>query len=270
MGDDHSERVALVSGGSSGIGRASAALLREMGFTVFATSRTPGATPDEELLEMDVRSTGSVARAVAVVLERTGRVDLLVNNAGYALVGEAEATSEDEVRDQLDTNLLGVMRLTNAVLPSMRARGGGRIVNVSSLTGLVGVPFMSAYAASKFALEGYSESVRLEVASFGVGVSLVEPGFVNTPFGAHAAVARTRIEAYDSARSGALGVITERLAAGIPPEEVARAIVTAATAPRPRLRYRVGKDSVRLPRLRAIVPASRFEAGARKMFRLDS
>lgn len=266
-------RVALVTGASSGIGAATAARLAEKGFTVFGTSRTPTRSATDGnaagLIELDVRSDESVAGCVAEVLGQAGRIDVLVNNAGYALVGEAEGASVADAQQQLDTNFFGVVRLVGAVLPHMRERRAGRIINVSSLAGLTGVPFMSLYCASKFAMEGYSETLMHEVRPFGIDVSLVEPGFVDTPLSKGSKLASGMLSPYDGPRGAAMEEFLKRLADGIAPVRVADTILRAATAKRPRLRYRVGRDSVWLPRLRMVVPASRFEAGTRKMFKLD-
>jgi len=265
------ERVVLVTGASSGFGRATAGLLAERGYRVYGTSRRP--SPDlprgVQALAVDVRSDDSVASAVETVLHGAGRVDVLVNNAGSALFGESESTSVDEARDQLETNLLGVMRMVNAVLPSMRAQRGGRIVNVSSLAGLLGVPLMSLYSASKFALEGYSESLRYELRPLGVWVTLIEPGFTRTGLAAATQRAADPIGAYDGLREAARGAIAEQVAGGDPPELVAETILGALRAREPRLRYRVGRAAVWLPRVKAIAPPARYEAGARKRFGLE-
>jgi NAD(P)-dependent dehydrogenase (short-subunit alcohol dehydrogenase family) len=174
----------LITGASSGIGAATAALLAASGYRVFGTSRGPvpeAASGDMEMLALDVRSGASVGACVETLLERAGRIDALVNNAGFALHGESEGTTPEQAVRQLETNVVGVMRVTNAVLPAMRREGRGRIVNVSSLAGLTAVPFLSVYCASKYALEGYSEVLRYELRDFGIWVTLIEPGFVKTP-----------------------------------------------------------------------------------------
>jgi len=263
--------VVLVTGASSGFGRATAALLADRGYRVFGTSRAPA--PDAprgvELLTLDVRSDESVAACVDAALQRAGRLDALVNNAGVALFGESEATSVDQARAQFETNLFGAVRMVNAVLPAMRAQGGGRIVNLSSLAGLLGVPLMSLYSASKFALEGYSESLRYELRPLGVWVTLIEPGFTRTGLAAATQRAADPIGAYDGLREAARGAIAEQVAGGDPPELVAETILGALRAREPRLRYRVGRAAVWLPRVKAIAPPARYEAGARKRFGLE-
>src|SRR3954464_1473389 len=171
-------RVALVTGASAGIGQAAASALVGAGFTVYGTSRK--AAPGEErggvvFLPLDVTDDQSVAGAVAEVLHRSGRVDVLVNNAGLGVSGAAEESSIEQARALFETNVFGAMRMTRSVLPVMRQQGSGRIINVSSIVGLIPVPFMALYASSKHALEGYSQSVDHELREHGVRVLLVEP-----------------------------------------------------------------------------------------------
>ena len=176
------KHVALVTGASSGIGQATAELLAAHGFTVFGTSRTP--IQDKRSytwLPLDVRSDDSVQAAVQSLLAQAGRIDVLVNNAGYVQFGAIEESSVADAQAQFDTNLFGVIRMVKAVLPVMRQQGSGRIINISSIVGHIAAPYGGLYAASKFALEGLSESLSAEVRQFGVSVSLVEPSYVNTP-----------------------------------------------------------------------------------------
>src|SRR5438270_1177989 len=173
-------RVALVTGASSGIGEASARALLGSGFTVYGTSRSAVAGDERDgvvFLPLDVTDDESVAAAVREVLDRSGRIDVLVNNAGLGVAGAAEESSVEQARALFETNLFGSIRMTRAVLPHMREQRSGRIINVSSIVGLIPVPYMALYASSKHALEGYSESVDHEVREHGVRVLLVEPGF---------------------------------------------------------------------------------------------
>ena len=162
--------VAIVTGASAGIGGATARALHAAGYRVFGTYRKPSGTraPGIEYLTCDVTSDDSVQAAVGAVLSQAGRIDLLVNNAGVGLVGGAEESSLEQAKSLFDVNLFGVIRMTKAVLPAMRKQGAGRIVNISSVLGLIPAPFMALYAASKHALEGYSESLDHEVRSSGV------------------------------------------------------------------------------------------------------
>ena len=170
-------KVVLVTGASSGIGQAIARHLAAKGWRVFGTSRRESNDFDGvDMLPMDVDDDNSVNRAVAAILEKTGRLDAVVNNAGWALMGPIEDTPVAEARAQMETNFFGVLRVCRAALPIMREQRRGHIVNISSLGGIFGMPFSGIYSASKFAVEGLSESLRLEMRRFGVQVTLIEPG----------------------------------------------------------------------------------------------
>ncbi|PYP14056.1 MAG: short-chain dehydrogenase/reductase [Gemmatimonadetes bacterium] len=258
----------LVTGASSGIGQSTARLLAERGFTVFGTARKPDTKKRESftMLALDVRSDESVRACVDQVMAKTGRLDVLVNNAGYSVTGAAEETSVDEAKAQLETNFFGAVRMVNAVLPGMRARGAGKIISISSLAGNTAIPYSAFYSASKFALEGYSESLWYEVRPFGISVSLVEPGFVNTPIGEASPAAARPLPAYDASRKSMLAAFGHALKAGIPPEQVARRVLQIIEQPNPGLRYRVGAQATWLPRLRSVVPWNVYAAGVRKTF----
>lgn len=267
-----SERaVALVTGVSSGIGRASALELARHGFRVFGTVR--GAAPDLpaeiESVVMDVRDEGSVTRAVSDVVARAGRIDVLVNNAGSSIVGAVEETGTDQAQGLFDVNFFGAVRVTRAVLPTMRQQRRGRIVFVSSVAGFLPAPFMGFYAASKHALEGYSESLDHEVRTLGVRSILVEPGFMKTRIGQNSARASAQIGDYATARQRAEVGLAKAVEAGEDPALVARAVHEAITAPRPRLRYPVGKGSRTLAKLRDWLPESIFDRSLRKEMHLD-
>src|SRR5215831_19229101 len=262
-----SVKVALVTGASSGIGHATAELLAASGFTVFGTSRAPSQTTHSYTwLPLDVRSDASVEAAIQSLLEQAGRIDVLVNNAGYAHIGAIEESSIADVHAQLDTNLFGVIRMIKAVLPVMRRQGSGRIINVSSVVGHVAPPYAGLYATSKFALEGLSEALREEVRQFGVDVSLVEPSFVKTSI-----VSQTPthpIAAYNAARQAALQDLSTSIESGMEPLKVAQVILRAATT-RPRLRYLVGRDAKLLMLLKHLLPESLFERVRRRVFQVD-
>ena len=173
--------VALVTGASSGIGRAAALALVDAGFAVVGTSRDAakaGPLAGVTFLDLDVASDTSVRSLVGQVIERFGRIDVLVNNAGVGAVGAGEESSITQAKEVFDINVFGLMRMTNAVLPHMRARGSGRVVNVASVLGLIPAPFMAVYAATKHALHGFFDSLRVELAATGVSVTLVCPDFV--------------------------------------------------------------------------------------------
>src|SRR5712691_3760877 len=262
----HPQPVALVTGASSGIGQATATALTARGFRVFGTSRTP--VPDPALpfalLPLDVRSDASVQDAVQHVLAAAGRIDVLVNNAGYAQLGGIEETSVADVQAQFDTNVFGVLRVTNAVLPIMRRQRAGRIINVSSLLGQVAPPFMGVYAGSKFAVEGLTEALRSELQPFGIHVSLVEPGSVKTNL--EGRLAPSTVAEYDAARQAMLNFARQGVEQGMDAADVARAIVGVATAPRPGLRHRVGRVSNVLITLKRLLPEPLFERLLRRAF----
>src|SRR4029450_5295380 len=196
-------KTAIVTGASSGIGRASAEALARAGFTVFGTSRrTISDGPHQvSMLTCDVTDDSSVNSLVSTVLSQSGRIDVLVNNAGIGLLGGAEESSISQVQALFDVNLFGVMRVTNAVLPSMRQRGRGRIINISSVLGLIPAPYSAHYAATKHALEGYSESLDHEARAFNVRVSLIEPAFTQSSFDQSALKADSPLKEYDEARA---------------------------------------------------------------------
>ena len=254
----------LVTGASSGIGQATARLLSGRGFTVFGTARKPAASKDGDIrmVPLDVRSDDSVRACVAKV----GRVDVLVNNAGYSLTGAAEETSVDEAKAQFETNFFGLMRMVNAVLPAMRAARTGKIINISSLAGNTAIPFSGFYSASKFAVEGYSEALWYELRPFGISVSLVEPGFVNTPIGESSPGAAHPLPAYDATRKQMLTAFGKALAGGIAADEVARTVLAIVERSSPALRNPVGSQATWLPRIRSVVPWSVYAAGVRKTF----
>src|SRR5947209_15452646 len=265
------DRVALVTGASSGIGEAAARALVGAGFTVYGTSRkaTSGEKRGEVVfLPLDVTDDASVADAVREVLERSGRVDGHVNNAGLGVAGGAEESSVAQARALFETNGFGSMRMTRAVLPHMREQRSGRIVNVSSIVGLIPVPYMALYAASKHALEGYSESVDHEVREHGVRVLLVEPGFTKTSFDANLTAADKPLPAYAQQRKIVDAGLADALKAGDAPSVVGHAIITAATDERPKLRYPAGKTARRVSKARRYAPTAVFDRQIRKLNQL--
>jgi NAD(P)-dependent dehydrogenase (short-subunit alcohol dehydrogenase family) len=260
-------RVALVTGASSGIGEAAAQALVDAGFTVYGTSRKAAAGDERggvAFLPLDVTDDESVAAAVRAVLDRSGRIDVLVNNAGFGVAGAAEESSIEQARAVFDTNVFGAMRMTRAVLPHMRAQGSGRIINVSSVVGLIPVPFMALYAASKHAIEGYSESLDHEVREHGVRVLLVEPAYTKTAFDANTIPADELLPLYAQRRETLDGVLADALNAGDDPSLVGQVIVAAATDTRPKLRYPAGPLARRVSKLRRYVPPAMFDKQIRK------
>ena len=220
------------------------------------------------MLVLDVCSDESVQTCAAELLRRVDRLDVLVNNAGQAHASLAEETGPEQARDVLETNFWGAVRVTNAVLPILRKQRGGHIINVSSLAGLLGTPGQAFYSASKFALEGYSEALSIELQPFNIHVSLIEPGFFNTGLHASPAPFDRQIPDYDRLRSAIETSVRQSIAQGGDPQAVAEAMMRVAASKSPKLRTRVGSDAVWVPRLKAIVPGSMFNAQMRKRFGL--
>ncbi len=268
-------RVVLITGCSSGIGRATAVHLARTGWRVYATARRPSSIADLEgkgcrILQLDVTDETSMREAVATVEAEHGSVGALINNAGYSQSGAVEAVPLDRVREQFETNVFGPARLLQLVLPAMRAHHSGRIVNVSSMGGRLVLPGGGYYHASKYALEALSDALRFEVAGFGIQVCLIEPGLVRSSFGEvasrsldrgpnandayahfHAEVARITRESYER---GALAPLASS------PEDVAKTIERALTSPRPRARYVVSPSARFLLTLRRILPDRAWDA----------
>jgi NAD(P)-dependent dehydrogenase (short-subunit alcohol dehydrogenase family) len=259
--------VALVTGASSGIGLAIAVALSGAGYEVIGTSRdaarvTP--VPGVAFVDLDVASDASVTSAVERVIARFGRIDLLVNNAGIGVGGAAEESSIAQDQRVFDVNVFGVMRMTKAVLPHMRARKRGRILNVSSIVGLVPAPYLAAYAATKHAIEGYSESLDHEVREYGIRVLLIEPGWTNTSFETNSVPPDNPLPSYADQRRVAGQIMSAAIKAGDDPATVARVVVTAAGETNPRLRYPAGAVAARVSTLRRFVPARAFDRSLRK------
>ncbi|HEY6553687.1 MAG TPA: SDR family NAD(P)-dependent oxidoreductase [Vicinamibacteria bacterium] len=264
--------VALVTGASMGIGRAIAEQLARDGFEVIGASRN--ASADEPSLlgvrmaTLDVTSDQSVRDCVSGLLARAGRIDVLVNNAGYLASGAVEEVPMDQAKAQFETNFFGAVRMIQAVLPTMRGQGGGLIVNITSLAGLVPLPFWGFYDASKFALEGLTEALREELRPFGIRVCAVEPGSIRTGFWAadrkapsmkEYAARRVRFE--KSMRQG------EEKAPG--PEAVALKVARIVRSPHPALLNPVTTEATVVPLLRRWLPRAWFERALRSNFHLD-
>jgi short-subunit dehydrogenase len=265
------ERVVLVTGASSGFGKLTASTLAKRGFRVFGTSRKPsGGKQEFEMLQLDISSDQSVKRCVSGVIQKEGRIDVLVNNAGQVLTGGLEETSLDEAKAHFDSNFFGTVRMVNAVLPDMRKRKSGQIINVASLAGTFPVPFEGYYGVAKAALMTYSEVLRHEVKSLGVKVSVIEPGFFKTNIIQNRARAANNISEYDELRKRTLGALEESVnkGKGSDPQEVADAILKIIESPTPALHYAVGKEK-RYLLLKRILPASTMESQTRKHWRLD-
>src|SRR5919109_2290216 len=253
---ENKRKVALVTGSSSGIGYATSLELARNGYFTFATMRNPAKSADLvktanddnlqiKVEKLDVTDPDSIRDAITKIDSLAGRIDVLINNAGFVSIGPLEDISIKEIQEQLDTNLLGAIRVTQQALPIMRRNRSGIIVNISSVGGRFGLPGMSAYIATKFALEGLSESLAYEVAPFGIKVVLIEPGVVKTNVKDNSVVGRRAIR-NDSPYSSVLGsfnaafnVLWENASTS---DQVAATILQAISSPEPKLRYPVGTD----------------------------
>jgi short-subunit dehydrogenase len=229
-------KTAIVTGASSGIGEATAELLAKAGYKVYGTSRRGARAGNRsfEMLSLDVTSDESVEAAVREVIRLEGRIDLLVNNAGFSTAAAgAEESSIEQARAIFDTNFFGVVRMTRAVVPHMRRQGEGRIINISSIFGFLPAPYMALYAATKHAVEGYSESIDHELRTRGIRVSVVEPANTSTQFDANLLQPDAKVDDYREVRAAVAARMTEMVTAGDEPGVVAAAVLKAANAPHP-------------------------------------
>jgi NAD(P)-dependent dehydrogenase (short-subunit alcohol dehydrogenase family) len=250
------QRVAVVTGSSSGIGHETSLTFARNGFLTYATMRNldkgeniKSLAEKEKLplktVQLDVTDDISVKNAIQSITAEANRIDVLVNNAGYAVVGSFEDCSIEEIKAQYETNLFGVIRVTQAVLPVMRKQKSGIIVNISSGAGKIAIPVQSAYVSTKFAIEGLSESMAYELEPFGIKVVLVEPGFVKTNIGNNIVTAKKSQDAnspYSQLTEKMVSFIEHGLEAGSPPDVVAKVVLKAVTSENPNLRYLAGKD----------------------------
>ncbi|ALN89766.1 oxidoreductase [Lysobacter gummosus] len=268
-----SRSIALVTGASSGIGKATAERLATAGYTVYGTSRR-GAQDGQlpfTMLSLDVTDDESVDAAVGRVIELEGRIDLLVNNAGVGVApAAAEESSIPQAQAIFDTNFMGIVRMTRAVVPHMRQRGSGRIINIGSVLGFLPLPFGALYAATKHAVEGYSESLDHELRTRGIRVSIVEPAYTKTQFDANFMEPDAKLEEYSQIRASLSATLKAVMNAADPPEVVAEVVLEAARARHPKLRYTAGKLAARLSLLRKFAPATVLDRGIRKDLRLDA
>jgi len=262
-------RVVLVTGASSGIGAAIARRLTADGYQVFGTGRkvVRGVVDGTTMLPLDVTSDASVRECVEAVLGAAGRIDVLINNAGYLLAGAIEEVTIEQARAEFETNFFGVVRMVRAVLPSMRIQRSGQIVNMSSLAGTVPAPFWGFYNASKFAVEGYGETLRYELKPFGIAVSMIEPGAIKTPF--YSLPSATPMPEYAPWRERALATMKKFEDNAPGPDAVAQVVSQVVRSQRPRLHNPVTREGRLLPLLRRFLPAAVFEFATRRVFHLD-
>jgi NAD(P)-dependent dehydrogenase (short-subunit alcohol dehydrogenase family) len=270
--DAASSPVVLITGASSGFGKACAQHLGTKGYRVYGTSRraiwNPPPRRDSpengtfQMIPMDVCDTASVDAGVDTILQASGRIDVVICNAGFGLAGSVEDSTVEEAKRPFETNFFGTWRVCRATLPHLRRQKASYLVIVGSLAGLMGIPFQAAYSASKFALEGLAEALRMEVKSWGVHVVLIQPGDFHTGF------TRNRIKttasgqnpAYAASFNRALAVMEQDERQGPPPEKIAHLVERIITHPAPRLRYTAGTMSQRVGALlKRVLPGRLFE-----------
>ncbi|MEX3969698.1 oxidoreductase [Paraburkholderia caribensis] len=262
------QKVVLVTGVSSGIGEAAARALAQAGYRVFGGARNPEKVArlhGVEIVRMDVQDEQSVASAVDAVVEKAGRVDILINNAGVSLVGPVEATSDTEAKALFDVNVFGVLRVIRAVLPGMRRQGSGLIVNVSSVLGFLPAPFMGIYASSKHAVEGLSETLDHEVRGFGVRVVLIEPSFTRTKLDTNAERTQKILDEYSVALAGSVVAVQQQVQTAPEPTEVARKIIAAIEGTHA-LRQPADGRAKLLSFLRRFAPSRQVDKSLRRAF----
>ena len=264
--DRNKKKVAVVTGSSTGIGFETSLLLARNGFYTYATMRNLDKSKaitnikqkeklSLEILQLDVTADKSVKEAINKITNEQERIDVLVNNAGFALVGAFEEISIEEFKEQYETNVFGVIRVTQAVLPIMRNQRCGTIVNISSIAGKIGFPLTSAYVSSKFALEGLTESMAYEIEQFGIKVILIEPGVIKTNFNNNLKigkrVANNQNSSYTEMTQKRITGFQPRFESGTPPVDVAKVILKAITSENlSKLRYLVGNDAFKLIKIR--------------------
>ena len=269
----HNKSIALVTGASSGIGEATAKRLAAAGYKVYGTSRRGAQSGQRsfEMLPLDVTRDESVDAAVRELFRLEGRIDLLVNNAGFGVApAGAEESSMEQARAIFETNFFGVHRMTRAVVPHMRRQGSGRIINIGSVLGFLPMPYAALYAATKPAIEGYSESLDHELRTRGIRVSVIEPAYTKTPFDANLLEPDAKLDEYREIRAAVSQRVKEVMTTADQPEVVAEVVLKAARAARPKLRYTAGGLANRLRLLRRFAPAALVDAGIRKDLRLDT
>lgn len=253
--DTNNNRVALVTGSSSGIGYETALLLARNRFDTYATMRNLNKSKEiteiakkEDLplrvLKLDVTDDKSVDDAINHILNEKRSIDVVVNNAGYGLMGSVEESSLDEIKAQFETNLFGSIRVMQKILPIMRKQMAGTIVNISSVAGRIGFPMSSSYVSSKFALEGLSESMAYELEQFGIKIILIEPGVIDTNF--TFVTPKKALGTYSNLMNKIQTNLFSTLANGTSPKVVANAILNAVTEENPERRYLVGNDAIEL------------------------
>lgn len=264
-------KVVLVTGASTGIGRVCSEHLAGRGMTVYGASRSVPSGVQFQTLRMDVTSDASISDGIKQIHDQHGRLDVVINCAGYGIAGAVEETSPQEAMAQFDTNFFGAHRVCRAAIPIMREQRSGVIINISSLAGLLAVPFQAFYSASKFAMEGMTEALRMEVRPFGIRVALIEPGDFKSEFPANRVntAGSVKSDIYREQMERCVGVMREEEKNGKTPYPVARLVERIINDPSPRLRYTVGPFGERLgPKLKSILPYKLYEYLFMKHYKL--
>jgi NAD(P)-dependent dehydrogenase (short-subunit alcohol dehydrogenase family) len=265
--------IALVTGASSGIGKATAERLATAGYKVYGTSRRGAQAGPRSfaMLALDVTSDESVEAAVKELMRMEGRIDLLVNNAGFGVApAAAEESSIEQARSIFETNFFGIIRMTRVVVPYMRKQGSGRIINIGSVLGFLPMPYGALYAATKHAIEGYSESLDHELRTRGIRVSVIEPAYTKTAFDLNFLEPDAKLDEYSEVRTAVNERMKEVMASAEQPSVVANVVLNAARAARPKVRYTAGALASRLRWLRRFAPGGLVDAGIRRDLRLDT
>jgi NAD(P)-dependent dehydrogenase (short-subunit alcohol dehydrogenase family) len=272
-GREGNGKVVLITGASSGIGKRCCEHLASRGMIVYGTSRSLQNSDGGpyRTFRMDVTDDASVNEGIQQIQSRHGRIDVAINCAGYGIAGAVEETRPEEAMAQFDTNFFGAHRVCRAVLPIMRQQKNGVIINISSLAGLLAVPFQAFYSASKFAMEGMTEALRMEVRPFGIRVALIEPGDFKSEFPANRVNVADSISSriYSEALERCVGVMREEEKNGKEPDDVARLAERIINDPSPRLRYTIGPMGERIgPALKSILPHKLYEYLFMKHYKL--
>ncbi len=262
--------VVFITGASSGIGKSTAEYLAKQGYIVYGTSRHPESCPEPDtytMIKMDVRDAISVKEAVTHIVKKEGRIDVLVNNAGYGIGGAIEDTSPEQVEAQFDTNFFGIYRVLHQILPVMKKQAEGLIINMSSIGGIIGLPYQGIYSASKFAVEGLSEALYKELSTTAIKVVMIEPGDFKTEFTANRQNIKKNDTADDFQRS--LDVIEHDEQGGQPPIKIAYLIEKIINKSKPKLRYAVGAFDQKLSiLLKKILPNRLFDLIIMKYYKV--
>ncbi|OJJ23957.1 short-chain dehydrogenase/reductase [marine bacterium AO1-C] len=253
-------QVILITGASSGIGQATATYLHQQGFTVYGTSRRKIDGMPFRMIQMDITDDAAIAKGVQEIIEQAGKIDVLVNNAGLGTAGALEETPLADIRNVFDTNVLGVVKLIQEVLPVMRQQKSGKIINISSIGGMMGLPYRATYCSSKFAIEGLTEALRMEVANFGIQVCSLLPGDVNTAINDHRLTVDKNDSVYQDSFERTHQIMNDDVVQGIPPEAVARKVFRLVKKKKIGGKYLVGKPLQKLTVfLKRRLPNSIFE-----------